>query len=236
MSDPVTVLRRLLPPAVAVAGGRIDDLQGPLWPAEEPAVATARPARLADFVAGRTVARAALATLGQLPAPLPRDPRGPVMWPAGLTGSLSHGGGWALAAIAPAMALKGIGIDIDIASSPDPGLLDEIAGPAERAALPAGPEVAMRVFSAKEVVYKAQFPLSGVMLGFGDLAVTLTADGFTARFLRPAGPFAAGAQVAGRQRTSGALIVSALWFCGLNGNAPLPPRRQDRVGKWRNPA
>lgn len=210
MSDPVGMLRALLPGPVAVAGGRIADLQGPLLPAEEAAIATARAARRADFAAGRTAARAALAALGHPPCPLPRDPRGPVVWPAGLTGSLTHGAGWALAAAGPGAAIRGLGIDIETAEAPDPTLLTDIAGPAERAALPGGPAVAMRVFSAKEAVYKAQFPLSGVMLGFGDLAVTLCADGFAVRFLRQAGPLPAGLRLAGRQATDGGLIVSAV--------------------------
>ena len=197
--------RALLGPGVAVAGGRVADWALPLLPGEAAAVARAVPHRRAEFAAGRASARAAMAALGLAPTPLPRRPDGPPLWPDGVAGSITHGGGHVLAAVArTGDGLDSLGLDLE----PFTPL------PADLAALVCRPDEdesqAIRVFGAKEAAYKAQFALTGRILDFGALRVTLQADGgFLATFTQGAGRFGRGCSIAGRQALVGALLVSA---------------------------
>lgn len=79
------------------------------------------------------------------------------------------------------------------------------------------------LFSAKESVYKAWFPLARRWLGFGDAALTIdpAAGTFTARLL-VAGPLpdeGPGHELVGRFRVSGDLLVTAVAV----PRAPTPP-------------
>jgi 4'-phosphopantetheinyl transferase EntD len=66
------------------------------------------------------------------------------------------------------------------------------------------------LFSAKESVYKAWFPLTGRWLGFEDADVTITPDGtFTARVLAEPPPPCT-ASFTGRWLASGGLILTAI--------------------------
>lgn len=196
--DLPALARSLLPEGVAVAGGPLAVWQGVLYPQEEATLTRARAARREDFTAGRVAARAALAQLGLPPGPLPRDPRGPVLWPDGVAGSITHGAGFALAAAAPARLLAGLGIDIEAAGAALP--LDDIAGPEEIAAL--GDHDPVILFSAKESAYKAQFALIGRMFGFRDLVLRLDGMRFMAQL--PDGP-----EIAGRWLQTDGIILTA---------------------------
>jgi 4'-phosphopantetheinyl transferase EntD len=67
------------------------------------------------------------------------------------------------------------------------------------------------LFSAKESVYKAWFPLTGRWLGFEDADVTITPDGtFTARLLAELTETQPPASFAGRWLASGGLILTAI--------------------------
>lgn len=200
MRDPLALLRAILPDGVQAAGGPVAALQGPLWPAERATVARARDTRLAEFTAGRTAARRLIGD-----RPLPRGTGGAPLWPPGTEGSISHAGGWALAVAGPGP--RRLGLDLERLGAALP--LAEIATPDEIAALGAADPV--RLFSAKEAAYKAQFPLTGALIGFHDLAVALRGDGFDATFTRDVPPFAAGDRIAGRQAAGGGFVVSLAW-------------------------
>lgn len=203
MTDPVAALRAILPAGVVVAGGRVAALDTALWPGEG-LPAAARPLRRAEFAAGRSAARAALAAAGLPPVALPRDNRGLPMWPEGITGCITHAGGWALAAVTRLPA--GLGIDAEQADATLP--LADIATAEEAAA---GPDP-IRLFSAKEAAYKAQFPRSGALLAFTDLEIRFAGDGFAARFLPDVPPFSTGTLLHGRQARAAGLILSAVVF------------------------
>jgi 4'-phosphopantetheinyl transferase EntD len=67
-----------------------------------------------------------------------------------------------------------LGVDIEPATPLDPDLVAVICTPAERAWLAGETDpglAAKMIFSAKEAVYKAQYPLTGKVIGFD--AVTL---------------------------------------------------------------
>lgn len=204
VADPLAILRASLPEGAVAAGGPIGTLQVPLMAGEDATLTRARDRRRADFIAGRTAARQALAALGLPASALPRDPRGPALWPAGVTGSISHGAGWALAAVTRRDGFAGLGIDIEAAGAFVP--LEDIATAQERDAL--GQRDPVILFSAKEAAYKAQFALTGHVLGFHDLQLVLTDHGFTARLLHDAPPLAAGAVICGRWSAAGGIVVT----------------------------
>lgn len=171
----LAAFRAMLPETVQVAGGRIDDLQSPLWPPEETAIAHAVRSRVAEFTAGRTAARQALSVLGHPATPLPKSAEGPPVWPPGLTGSITHGGGWAFAMVAQTRHTTGLGIDVEQDGMLTPDLIAEVLTDKERTRI--DPARATAVFSAKEAAFKAQFMLTGRMLGFGDIVIRYLSGG-----------------------------------------------------------
>ena len=207
--------RSLLGPGIAVCCREIGARAAPLHGEEEAAIARAVPARRAEFAAGRAAARAAMQTLGHAPAPIPMGGDRAPLWPAPLTGSITHAGGLALAALAPRAACAGLGLDLEpdtpLADDLWPGVLLE----AERAWLATRPaairgNLAKRFFSAKEAAYKAQYARSRKLLDFSDISISWSEsdDTFTARLARPVTPFAKGDHIYGRQTTSGGMILT----------------------------
>jgi 4'-phosphopantetheinyl transferase EntD len=146
-----------------------------LFPVEERAVARAVAQRRAEFTAGRAAARIAMQRLGLPPQAVPAAPDRSPSWPAGLTGSISHAGGFCAAVLSRAPA-QPLGLDIEEAAPLDPYLWPLVLTPGELAALDLLPDsqrgaTAKRVFGIKEAAYKAQFPLTGAVIGFQALEV-----------------------------------------------------------------
>lgn len=140
---------------------------GVLFPAEEKIIAQAVEQRRREYATVRSCARACLERLGYAPvAILPGDGGAPT-WPSGVLGSMTHCAGYAAAAVGPLPQISAIGIDAEPDAPLPDGVLDLIATPAERDRLavtqprPGGPNWDRLLFSAKEAVYKAWFPLVG---------------------------------------------------------------------------
>ena len=211
---PDRLAAELSPPGIIVTGGPIADWQGPFDPTEDAAVAAAGPRRRAEFIAGRMAARAALARFGWPAVGLPRAADGPPVWPDGITGSISHGAGWCLAALCLTSTARAVGLDIEARHPLSAELIAEVCSPAELGLLVTEPDIglaALRIFSAKEAAYKAQFMLSRASFGFDGIAVTLRPDGgFVATLMQDAGPIVAGTAWPGRQAAMGDLLISAL--------------------------
>ncbi|WP_225840046.1 4'-phosphopantetheinyl transferase superfamily protein [Streptomyces sp. NK08204] len=178
------MIEELLPASVvAVAAHRDDPLwdDAPLYPEEEALVARAVPKRRREFAAVRGCARRAMEKLGVPPQPVVSGVRGAPRWPAGLVGSMTHCDGYCAAALVRASDLASLGIDAE-----PHGPLPEGVGPS--VFLPAETERLTRLagqwptvhwdrilFSAKESVYKAWFPLTGRWLDFAEADITLHA-------------------------------------------------------------
>jgi 4'-phosphopantetheinyl transferase EntD len=207
------VIADLLPPAVAAAESiEPEPAPGPgpgLFPGEEALVRTAGPRRRAEFAAGRACARAALAALGLPAAPVVAGRAGEPRWPAGVTGSITHCAGYRACAAARTADVAALGIDAEPDAGLPAGLIESVAGHAERAWIAwqaaAGPAVCWDrlLFSAKEAVGKLWYPLTGEWPGFGQVAV----------FPDPAGTFdarVAGSRLTGRWLARGGLIVTAV--------------------------
>ena len=164
-----------------------------LFPEEAALVARATDKRRQEFATGRECAREALAGLDVGKPPILRGYRGAPQWPPGIVGSITHCAGYCAAAVARTKDLAAIGLDAEPNVALPGGVLEMVTQPAERARLrdlaAAQPGISWDclLFSAKEAVYKAWFPLTGRWLGFADADITINAaDGtFTARLLVP---------------------------------------------------
>ena len=197
------MIGEILPPMVKFAEAFTDPPDIVLFEEEEALLARAVEKRRREFSTGRHCARAALAALGLPAAPiLPGEARAPV-WPPGVVGSITHCAGYRAAAVARVGDVASVGIDAEPDERLTPEVLELVAEPAERARLRGlaveAPGVCWDrlLFSAKESVYKAWFPLARRWLGFADADVTIDPAGtFAARLLVP-GPVVGGAPLAG---------------------------------------
>lgn len=177
----------------------------------------ARPARVAEFAAGRAAARQAMAVLGVAPRAVAMRPDRAPDWPAGIVGSITHDGGLCLAALARAADLGGIGIDIEPAQDLPLGLIDEITTPQERDWLAdmnaaSRGRMARMIFAAKEAAYKALYPLSQQVVGFDGIEVIPDSrdQGFEVTLALPFGPYRQGTILNVRCAWAEGRVIAAL--------------------------
>ncbi|WP_030183608.1 4'-phosphopantetheinyl transferase family protein [Streptomyces sp. NRRL S-813] len=183
------MIDELLPDTVVAVEAYGDDGSGdaPLFPAEQAVMARAVDKRRREFAAVRGCARRAMEKLGVPPQPVLPGERGAPRWPEGLVGSMTHCDGYCAAALVRVGDLASLGIDAE-PHAPLPGeVLDAVALPAERRRLA---DLAERhpgvhwdrlLFSAKESVYKAWFPLTGQWLDFTGADIEIVPDPDTPR-------------------------------------------------------
>lgn len=170
----------------------------PLMAGEAAPLTRARPARVAEFTAGRHAARLAMRDLGHAPQRVLTAPDRAPVWPPGLVGSISHSAHWCLAVVAEAGTCRAIGIDIEDDSPLAADLAAEVCSPVERAES-APFHGAKGIFCAKEAAFKAQYPLTRALFGFDGLAVRMTGAGrFDARFTQATSGFSKGDNLPGR--------------------------------------
>jgi len=215
------MLDRLLP-AAAVCREAFDDAEAaPLFPEEERAVGAAVDKRRREYATVRRCAREALAALGLPPGPVLSGPKREPLWPDGVVGSLTHCAGYRAAALARARDLASIGVDAEPNEPLPDGVLASIALPEELAQTAelaaAGGAVCWDrlLFSAKESIYKAWYPLARRWLGFEEARVTVDPDAgtFTAALLVAGPVLADGAPLAGfsgRWLVDRGLVVTAI--------------------------
>ncbi|WP_144122900.1 4'-phosphopantetheinyl transferase family protein [Catellatospora sichuanensis] len=213
------MIEELLEPDV-IAVEAFGDVPGePIFPGEEALLANSVPARRQEFVTARRCAREALGRLGFSPAPIGTGPRREPLWPHGVAGAITHCVGYRAAAITTKLAA--IGIDAEpngplppdvadqVTTAGEPAMLAELAG-----AYPSIPWGRV-LFSAKESVYKAWYPLTGRWLGFEEAVLTIdpAARTFRARLLTRGERMDGGVPltgVAGRFLVTDRLILTAV--------------------------
>ena len=169
-SDPLVEGFRELIPEGTIGGGSFAHWLPPRLdtPRRERGALLGRARRKATTIALANI----LSSIG-LPATEPRSlPSGGRAWPVGFTGSVSHRGSKVVAVIVSTDYAKSVGIDMESYR----GAHDLLAvdGLADTDELPtdAGPEGAVILFSAKEAVFKAVYPVVGVCVGFSDVTVS----------------------------------------------------------------
>ncbi|MFZ1153774.1 MAG: 4'-phosphopantetheinyl transferase superfamily protein [Solirubrobacteraceae bacterium] len=198
------MIEEILPADVVSVEAREDTTDARLFPEEQLVVSRAVDKRRREFTTARMCARAALEKLGLPAVPIPCGERGEPLWPAGVVGSITHCESYRACAVAQSSKLVTVGIDAEPNAALPDGLLGDIARPEE---LPMLRQLELEssevhwdrlLFSAKESIYKAWFPLARRWLGFEDavVAVDPSAAMFKARLLVP-GPLLAGGPLRG---------------------------------------
>jgi 4'-phosphopantetheinyl transferase EntD len=215
------VARTLLAADVAVAASDPRAAPDGLLPEEAAAVAAAVDRRRREFAAGRVAARQAMAELGVHGAPVRRGADRAPVWPDGVVGSIAHTATACLAAAAltgeTPGAVRSVAVDLEPDAALEPALWASVCTAEELAWLDARPaaaraRLARAIFSAKECLYKAHYPLTRVLHGFEVLRVELdlAAAAFTGIFLREIGGFAVGDRLEGRLAAGCGLILTAV--------------------------
>lgn len=214
------MIEELLPTCVVAVEARHDDADAELFPEEEALVGRAVEKRRREFTTARMCARAALRELGLPATSILTGERGEPLWPAGVVGSITHCDGYRACAVARSSEIVTIGIDAEPNAALPDGLLGDIARPEELPALRRLEAELPRVhwdrllFSAKESVYKAWFPLAKCWLGFEDAVLEIDpyAGTFEARLLVPGPSLADGPlrRFAGRFRVDKGIVATAI--------------------------
>jgi enterobactin synthetase component D / holo-[acyl-carrier protein] synthase len=203
------VIEELLPDSVVTVDMLGDDRieEAPLFPEEAALVVRAVAKRRREFSAVRACARRAMEKLGVSAQPVVNGEHGAPRWPDGLVGSMTHCDGYCGAALARATEVASLGIDAEPHAPLPEGVLEAVALPQEshrlRGLALARPDVHWDrvLFSAKESVYKAWFPLTRQWLDFSEADIDILPEpgggphgSFRATLLVP-GPFVNGRRV-----------------------------------------
>jgi 4'-phosphopantetheinyl transferase EntD len=148
----------------------------PLHPFEEGILSPrAVSARRLLFALGRAAARDALRELGREDVGIGRGDGGEPLWPGGIVGAISHSPEVAVAVVGRRTDYAGLGVDVE----------ESARGPIARAARlvcrpnemvwtdpESGTQRLTMLFSAKEAVFKALYPIQQVWFGFADAELT----------------------------------------------------------------
>ncbi|WP_328663506.1 4'-phosphopantetheinyl transferase family protein [Streptomyces sp. NBC_00328] len=210
------MIERILPDKAAVSWSVEDAPESVLLPEEAARISGAVVERRREFATVRHCAREALGILGVAPVALLPGPQGEPRWPDGVVGSMTHCAGYRAAAVAPAAELRSLGIDAEPDLPLPDGVFDAIACSEERARMArmsgaAHPD--RLLFSAKESVYKAWFPLTRRPLDFSEASLVFTCDGTFAAHLLVPGPEHAGGRLQmfhGRWAATAGLLLTSV--------------------------
>jgi 4'-phosphopantetheinyl transferase EntD len=155
-----------------------------LLPEEERLVAGAVESRRREFTTGRNCARLALQQLGMAPTAIGIGSFREPLFPAGVSGSITHTREYCAAAVVRIGAALSIGIDAEFNQPLNRAVADLVLTPSERQMICAfdyGCCADALVFSIKEAFFKAVFPFLLQYLEFSDSVVTLSAADRTFR-------------------------------------------------------
>ncbi|MEU6882677.1 4'-phosphopantetheinyl transferase superfamily protein [Streptomyces sp. NPDC046712] len=214
------MIRDLLPSWASSAEVYGDPPDARLHPAEEAVIARAVPSRRREFTSVRHCAARALGELGVPYRPLLPGERGAPGWPDGVVGSMTHCRGYRAAVVARSHEAAALGVDAEPDEPLPRGMLDTVSLPRERdrvrelAALRPHIHWDRLLFSAKEAVYKAWFPLTARLLDFheADLRLDPWRGTFRADLLVP-GPLVDGRELRafhGRWAARHGLLATAI--------------------------
>jgi 4'-phosphopantetheinyl transferase EntD len=234
------VIERLLPATVAVVSTRRDLPDINLYAEEEQSIGRAVQTRRREFTTARSCARMALQRLGVASVAIPTGQRGEPLWPRGVVGSITHCRGYRACAVARSNDLLALGIDAELHAPLPDGVLEQVAFGRELTMVSqnggTGLYLDRVLFSAKEAVYKAWFPLAHRWLGFEDVDLTIdvSAGAFHAR-LFVSGPVVDGVRLTefrGRWCVNDGIVGAAVTVFPTGVAAkrprPLPASNRDR--------
>ena len=136
--------------------------------------------RYSEFLIGRQAAKRALG--GEYF--IGKAQTGEPIWPDGLIGSISHTEGLAVAAVGSSEKFQAIGIDLEnIDRKINIDISKRICSDSEKQWLDTKEDL-LKVFSSKEAIYKALFPICKTFFGFLDVELRPAGGGYTAQLNR----------------------------------------------------
>lgn len=176
--DRVPPAAALFPTGCSIAWSDSPVADATLLPAERQLTAGMAPARLQSFAQGRACAHEALAKLGYPDRPVPVGEQRAPLWPAGVTGSIAHCAGRAIAVAARQEVLLSVGVDLEIAGVLDTDVQALVCTAAEDnwLSLPGNARYACAIFAIKESVYKCLWPLVRRFVDFQEVTTELDAE------------------------------------------------------------
>jgi enterobactin synthetase component D len=129
-------------------------------PAEYRRTSRMTPERRREFMLGRRALHRALADAGLPDTPILTDDRNRPHFPRGVTGSVSHSGGLAVALAGATTRFRTVGVDLELTPLPLQAAHLVLTGQECELAAVAGNELALlAAFSAKEAAFKALDPI-----------------------------------------------------------------------------
>ncbi|MFI2811733.1 MULTISPECIES: 4'-phosphopantetheinyl transferase [Microbulbifer] len=192
-ADPVELSRRFAGPITAVElpglsgvaglcaetrfdpGAYDDQLYQTLQVTFPRSLARAVPRRRAEFLAGRYLAGTLLRRLGSVQTTVGMGQQRQPLWPEGFTGSITHDAGRAICTVAPAPAILGIDYEPVLPRGQCAEVLAAITAGGEAGQLTrvfGDPALGTTVlFSAKESLFKALYPLARDYFEFTDVGL-----------------------------------------------------------------
>ncbi|MEM7320340.1 MAG: 4'-phosphopantetheinyl transferase superfamily protein, partial [Pseudomonadota bacterium] len=147
--------------------------------------------------------------------PIPMGPDRAPVWPPGMVGSITHCPTAVLAAVGWEGEVQMLGLDLEQDEDLDAELWPAVLTNQETDWVreqPDGARWAKRIFSAKEAVYKAQFPVSHTLFDFHALQILFDSEahGFHAEFQRDVAPFAKGQKIDGHIGLGQGLVLASV--------------------------
>lgn len=239
------MIARVLPMECAVAEAFADIPGEAPHVGEADLIARAVERRRREFITARRCARSALATLGSsYQGPIRSGAAREPLWPPGVVGSITHCPGYRAAAVARRDDIIGLGIDAEPHLPLPNEVLEAVATTPERVRLITlrrqMPEVQWDriLFSAKEAMMKAWFPMTRRWANFREIDVRLepSTASFTAaiRHRTPCEVTEVDAlsRVSGRFVTAGGFLVTGVAYPA--GSQPVTDRRASRSERVRD--
>jgi 4'-phosphopantetheinyl transferase EntD len=210
------MLREIIQTEVAVCETAKSFSQFILFQQEKDSLGPCVDKRLQEFAAGRACASSALKQLGYPRRPIVRGNNREPIWPSGVVGSITHCEGYCAAAVANAAEVGSIGIDAELPGPLPDGSLSLIAFDEELAMLSGLPNDGISwdrlLFSAKECLFKAWYPIEKAWLGFEDARIKFEPQHrtFTATVVRSASSVLFQRPVTGKFASNTERLVTAL--------------------------
>ncbi|MFI6456362.1 4'-phosphopantetheinyl transferase [Streptosporangium amethystogenes] len=235
------MIESLLPGVIMSSEAFDDSRPCALFLAEEAVISGAVEKRRREFTTARWCARDALGHLGYPPVPVLPGARGAPVWPSGVVGSITHCAGYRAAAVARSGDITTLGIDAEPNKPLPSGILEVITVDEElhrvTDLLRRDPSVRWDrlLFSAKESVYKAWFPLDPLReprLDFTEASIVFDPvwGGFQARLLGEGPRLSDGVELtefSGRWLVGRGLVITAVAVMTTPSNIWHPPGTSD---------
>ena len=173
--------------------------------------------RRSEFLWGRYCAAMALKRCGSVETHVAVGAHRNPIWPASYCGSITHTAGFAAAMVGKTSHYQSIGIDAEKIVSKSTRKIEKfvyLPGEREQLMVPeklSETRILTAIFSAKESLYKALFPIVGKFFGFSSAKVDqMTLDHFRITLQQNLPPFSIGDSFLGRYSMTDHILMSTV--------------------------